>query len=426
MRVAMLSVHTCPLAALGGKDTGGMNVYVRELSRELGNQGVMVDIYTRSQDHGVPRVCHDLGPPVEVIHIPAGPEQPYDKRKVYEHLPEFVGGVLDHVAQQGLKYDLIHSHYWLSGVAAMGLREAWGGHLPIIQMFHTLGELKNQVAQTPQERESDLRIQKEREVMVHADCLIAASPLEKSQMVWLYQANPNKIVVIPPGVDLNLFRPIPLEEARAWVGIRDGCQNILFVGRIEPLKGIDMLLHALKLIVEADPNWLQHLCVAIIGGDASMPIEQMESEMARLHRLRAEMGLNDLVTFVGKQDQTTLPYYYSAAEMLVMPSYYESFGMVALEAMACGTPVVASRVGGLTYNVLHGISGLLVPERNPAALADAITRLLTDPSLRNRLSRGALQVAECYGWGNITGKILQLYRRLLAPPKMEPVMTLTT
>lgn len=416
MRICMLSVHTCPVAALGGKDTGGMNVYVRELSRELGRQGLQVDIFTRSQDHGVPRVCHDLGPNVEVIHIPAGPETPYDKRKIYEHLPQFVAGILEHAEQRGIVYDIVHSHYWLSGAVAGELRRAWG-KIPVVQMFHTLGELKNQVAQTPEERESELRLRTEGEAMALADRIVAASPLEKSQMAWLYEADPCKVVVIPPGVDLNLFHPIPREEAEAWIGIPQGHQNILFVGRIEPLKGIDTLLRALALMVKENPDWTRRLCVAIIGGDASVPVEKMEGEMVRLHTLREEFGLNDLVTFLGRQEQTTLPYYYSAAQVVVMPSHYESFGMVALEAMACGTPVIASRVGGLTYNVLHGTTGLHVPERSPEALAEAISRLLTDESLRHRLSEGALQEARHSGWDQIAGKIIELYQEVLSGQK---------
>jgi D-inositol-3-phosphate glycosyltransferase len=280
-------------------------------------------------------------------------------------------------------------------------------------MFHTLGELKNQVAETPAQRESERRINTEREIMGMVDRIVAASPLEKLQMAQLYGTDPAKITIIPPGVDISLFRPIPQEEAKAWVGILCENQNILFVGRIEPLKGGETLLRALAMMVQQDPTWAQRVCVSIIGGDAGMPVEQMEGEMARLHALREELGLNNLVTFRGKQAQDTLPYYYSAADLLVMPSHYESFGMVALEAMACGTPVIASRVGGLPYNVLDGITGILVPERDPEALAAEITRVLTDDALRHRLGEGAAQVARYYSWEKITGQIVDLYRQVI-------------
>ncbi len=412
MRICMLSVHTCPLAVLGGKETGGMNVYVRELSKELGRRGFDVDVFTRSQDHGVPRVMHDLGPRVEVIHVPAGPEVPYDKNKVYDYLPEFVAGVKEYADQHGHRYDIIHSHYWLSGVVAKELRAAWGG-TPIVQMFHTLGELKNQVAETPAQRESERRIRTEGEIMRYVERIVAASPLEKLQMSRLYGAEPAKITVIPPGVDLNMFHPIPQDEAKSWIGILCEHQNILFVGRIEPLKGVETLLRAVAYMVQQDPTWAQRICVSIIGGDASIPIEQMQGEMARLHALREELGLTNLVTFRGKQAQNMLPYYYAASDVVVMPSHYESFGMVALEAMACGTPVIASRVGGLPYNVLDGITGILVPERDPEALAQEIMRLLTDDSLRRRLGEGAAQVARYYSWEKIAGQIIDVYRQAM-------------
>jgi D-inositol-3-phosphate glycosyltransferase len=412
MRICMLSVHTCPLAVLGGKETGGMNVYVRELSKELGRQGFEVDVFTRSQDHGVPRVVHDLGENVEVIHVPAGPESPYDKNKIYDYLPEFIGGVQEFTTQRGYEYDIIHSHYWLSGLVARALSTAWGGK-PIVQMFHTLGELKNQIAESPQQRESPCRLAAERQIMGYVNRIIAASPLEKMQMVQLYNAEASKITVIPPGVDLNLFHPIPQDEAKAWIGILCENQNILFVGRIEFLKGIETLLRALAFMVAEDPSWAHRVCVSVIGGDASVPVEQMEGEMARLHVLREELGLADLVTFRGKLAQDTLPYYYAAADVLVMPSHYESFGLVALEAMACGTPVIASRVGGLPYNVLDGITGILVPDRDPVALGQEIMRLLSDSDLHRRLGEGAARVARTYSWDKITEQVLDVYRQVI-------------
>ncbi|MDH4137924.1 MAG: glycosyltransferase, partial [Anaerolineae bacterium] len=217
-RIAMLSVHTCPLAMLGGKETGGMNVYVRDLSRELGRRGFQVDVFTRSQNPTVPRV-DSLGQNSRVIHVPAGPEAPYDKNLVYDHLPEFVAGVKRFAEEQGIAYDLIHSHYWLSGWVAHELRHSWG--TPIVQMFHTLGQMKDSVAQRPEERETSRRIEVETQIMAFADRLVAATPLEKAQMVWLYGADPCKIEVIPGGVDLSLFRPLSQEKSRQQLGICD-------------------------------------------------------------------------------------------------------------------------------------------------------------------------------------------------------------
>ena len=410
-QVCVLSVHTCPLATLGGKDTGGMNVYVRDLSRELARRGITVDVFTRSQNPDVPRVClNDLGPGGNVFHVPAGPEEPYDKNLVYDHLPQFVEGVKRHAAEMGRHYDVIHSHYWLSGLVAQELRAAWD--VPFVHMFHTLGKLKNLVAQRPEERESERRIVAEGQIMRAADRLVAASPLEKAQMISLYGADPGKIEIIPCGVDLELFHPRPKEEAKAHLGLCPDNHVVLFVGRIEPLKGIDTLLRAMALVAQQYPRWREEVCLTIIGGDASVSPEALDAEMARLHRLRAELGIEELVTFLGARSQEALPDYYSAADVVVMPSHYESFGMVALEAMACGTPVIASRVGGLTYTVLHGVTGLHVPERDPETLALEIVRLLENPDLRERLGRQAQQVAQCYSWKNIGDRIVYLYSNL--------------
>jgi len=409
-RIAMLSVHTCPLAMLGGKETGGMNVYVRDLSRELGQQGFKVDVFTRSQNPAVPRV-DGLGQNARVIHVLAGPEAPYDKNLVHDHLPEFVAGVKRFAEGQGIAYDLIHSHYWLSGWVARELRHSWG--IPIIQMFHTLGQMKDSVAQRPEERETSRRIEVETQIMAFADWLVAATPLEKAQMVWLYGADPCKIEVIPCGVDVSLFRPLSQERSRQQLGVCDRRYMILFVGRIEPLKGIDTLLRAMAIVVKDFSRWKEEICVCIVGGDASEKPEAINAEMERLRALREELGISDLVTFLGAQAQDTLPCYYSAADVLVVPSHYESFGMVALEAMACGTPVIASKVGGLSFTVQDGITGFHVPERDPEALAGKISLLLKDHDLRSRLSAQAVQWVQLYSWSRVADQIVSLYRRLV-------------
>jgi D-inositol-3-phosphate glycosyltransferase len=406
----MLSVHTCPLATLGGKETGGMNVYVRDLSRELCQRGIAVDCFTRSQNPDIPRINHKLGPNGRVIHVPAGLEAPYDKNRIVEHLPQFVDGVLGFARREGLRYDVVHSHYWLSGLVARDLRRAWGA--PIVQMFHTLGHMKNSVASSPQAYESERRIEGEAQVMAFADRLVAATPLERAQMVWLYSADASKISVVPAGVDLDLFRPVPPGEAKRFLGLPATRRIVLFVGRIEPLKGIDTLLQAMALVVPEIPCWQEDLSVIIIGGAPGAGIEQVDAEMARLERLRAELGIQELVTFQGARDQDTLVYYYSAADMVVMPSHYESFGMVALEAMACGTPVVASKVGGLAYNVQDGQTGFLVPDRNPEALADRIQLLLCDDALRQQLGSQAAHWAQRFGWPVVANQIVDLYEQV--------------
>jgi D-inositol-3-phosphate glycosyltransferase len=412
-RIAMLSVHTCPLATLGGKETGGMNVYVRDLSRELSRRGIAVDVFTRSQNPTIPPISTGrLGELGRVIHIPAGPERPYNKNLVFDHLPEFVSRVQTFVAREDITYDLIHSHYWLSGWAARDLRASWG--VPIIQMFHTLGEMKNRVAQSPAEQESTRRIQVEGQIMRFADRLIAATPLEKAQMSWLYGADADKISVVPAGVDLSLFRPISRERAKTVIGIPSQHRMILFVGRIQPLKGIDTLMRAMKRVIDQYPDLKDDLCVTVIGGDPNPDSELELAEFERLSQLRAELGIGDLVTFLGAKDQDTLVYYYSAADMVVMPSHYESFGMVALEAMACGTPVIGSDVGGLSFSIEHGFNGYLVPGRDPDALADKVALLLRHPGLRDQLGEQAVRWAERYAWTYVADEILDVYHMVRA------------
>ncbi len=410
MRVAMLSYHTCPLAILGGKDTGGMNVYVRELTRALGKLGVRVDVYTRSQDEHAPHISHDLGYGNRVVHVPAGPQVPLPKRELAGHLPKFVEHILDFAARKNFKYDLIHSHYWMSGVAARDLQAAWGA--PVIQMFHTLGVMKQRIAQNAEEAEGSYRIEGEKQVIALADRIVAATVAELAQLQWLYDANPAKIAVIPPGVDTSHFYPIPADEAKEFIGIPPTDTMLLFVGRIEPLKGVDVLIKAIAQMRARGVLDQRHLCISIIGGDPHVSRDAMTAEMSRLHDLRLQNGLEDLVAFLGRRSQETLPYYYSAADAVIVPSHYESFGMVALEAMACGTPVVASQVGGLAFLVQDGVTGFHIPVGDADALCERLTLLLKDQSLRQKMAAQAVTFARSYAWGNIAERILTLYRQV--------------
>ncbi len=408
MNIAMLSVHTCPLAALGGKETGGMNVYVRELARELAARGHCVDIFTRSQDPRVPHEVPGLEIGARVFHVPAGPEEPYDKHRLFDYLPEFVDGVRSIIEYEGLHYDVYHSHYWLSGWVARELQKSHPA--PIVQMFHTLGIMKNRVARRGYDRETERRIAIEREIMQFADRIVAATPRDCQQMIELYGAPSNKIVVIPPGVDLKLFHPIPQTNPTDFYP-PDKDHTVLFVGRIDPIKGIDVWFRAMALVVEENPALRGHLCVCLVGGDVDEEAPP-DTEIARLQALKEELGIGDLVTFLGRRSQEALPYYYATADVVVMPSLYESFGMVALEAMACGTPVVASDVGGLSFVVRDGETGYLVPENDPYILAATIGCLLRDPQLRRRLGTRGIEVAREYAWSRVADKIEELYASL--------------
>jgi D-inositol-3-phosphate glycosyltransferase len=407
LRVAMLSYHTCPLAILGGKDTGGMNVYVRELTRSLGRHGVHVDVFTRSQDEHVPHVLHDLGYGNRVVHVPAGPEVPLDKQSLAGYIPDFVRGIQEFAGTKGLHYDLIHSHYWMSGVAAKELKTMWG--VPVVHMFHTLGVMKQRVARSPSEIEGEYRLNGEKEVLRIADRIVAATPAEVAQLQWLYQADVRKITVIPPGVDISRFYPISPDEAKEVIGIPPCERMLLFVGRIEPLKGLDVLIQALKLLDDQDIM----VCLVVIGGDPDAGPELHNEEMERVKMLCGRAGLENMVTFLGKRSQDLLPYYYSAAEAVVVPSHYESFGMVALEAMACGKPVVASQVGGLAYLVQDGVTGYTVPADDPQALADRLALILQDDALCEKLGAQAVAFARGYAWEKITSQMIELYEQVL-------------
>ena len=417
LRIAMISYHTCPLATLGGKDTGGMNVYVRELTRQLGKMGIHVDVFTRSQDDHVPHVLHELGYGNRVVHVPAGPEHPLSKEEMAQYIPHFVEGIRAFTAEKGIKYDIIHSHYWMSGLAAASLSDHWGG-TPIIHMFHTLGEMKNRIARSDEEREGEYRINGEKQVLGRADRIVVATLAELTQLRFLYKAQQNKLVVIPPGVDVCHFYPIPSDEAKGYIGLKPDFQMILFVGRIEPLKGVDTLIQAMACLEMKETRGPVHL--AIIGGDPSASRAQMTAEMARLKRLCEDLGLDQSVVFLGKRDQDKLPYYYSAAEVVVMPSHYESFGMVALEAMACGTPVIASEVGGLAYLVRDGETGFTIPAEEPDTLCEKLSWLLNDPDLHEKMSGQAAEYAQDYAWENIAAHIVDVYKELVVEePKVS-------
>ena len=405
----MLSYHTCPLATLGGKDTGGMNVYVRDLTRELGRMGVHVDVFTRSQDEHVPHVLHDLGYGNRVVHVAAGPEVPVAKRDLPGYIPQFVEGIKTFAAEKGIHYDLIHSHYWMSGLAAESLKQAW--NVPVVHMFHTLGEMKNRIARTDGERETPERIAGEKRVLAAADRIVVATLAEQTQLRFLYKAAASKMTIIPPGVDTGHFYPIPADEAKQAIGLKPDDRMVLFVGRIEALKGVDTLIRAMSCLKINEAHRPVHL--AIIGGEPDANPQEMSMEMARLQKLCDELCLDRMVVFLGKRGQDTLPYYYSAAEVLVMPSLYESFGMVALEAMACGTPVIASEVGGLGFLVQDGETGFTVPDGDPEKLCEKLSLLLGDPHLRETMGCCAAEYAKSYDWEKIAGQVAQLYRELV-------------
>lgn len=408
----MISVHTSPFAQFGERSTGGMNVYVRELSRNLVERGVAVDVFTRRVDRETPQIT-EFDDGIRLISVEAGPPAPVNKDALFCTLPDFASDMAYLAIREGLRYDVIHSHYWLSGWAGHLLQQYWPA--PQVLMFHTLAHLKNAVA-TAGERETTLRLQVERRLVDLADAIIAATPHECAEMVRRLGADEERIKLVPPGVDLDLFQPGDSWAARRALDLPPG-PLVLFVGRIDPVKGIDTLLEGFQHLVE-NYDWAgTPPRLVFIGGLIELDHRgsTMDDDLRRLSQRADEMGLGDSILFRGAQPRELLPLYYNAVDVCAVPSRYESFGLVAVEAMACGTPIVASSVGGLRVTIEDGISGLLVPHSDPAALSSALRRVLMDHRLRSHMQVGARQAAIRYSWQTITSAVLRVYENLIVP-----------
>ena len=396
-RVAMLSLHTSPLAPLGkSAEAGGMNVYVRELARELGKHGLIVDIFTRWTDPTTPRIL-PLGERVRVVHIKAGPIARLSKNDLFQHVPEFVRRVQQFAECERHSYNLIHSHYWLSGVAGMQLAEDWD--IPHMTMFHTLARLKQQAR--PEEVETPLRIEYEGRIVSSVDRIAVATPDERDQLARIYGVSRQRMTIVPCGVDLRHFHPLDRQQARASLGL-NGKPALLFVGRPDPLKGGEMLIQAASLLQ-------QPATVVMVGGNL-----EGDPELDRLRVVAREQGMEEEVRFVGAVPQEDLPQFYSAADLMVVPSYYESFGLVAVESLACGTPVIASKVGGLQYIVQDGANGFLIPWRCAGLFAEKIDAVLSDDTLLEELRASARPSVTRYSWRMVAAQIRQVYDTLTA------------
>lgn len=397
MRVALVSMHTCPLASPGEGNAGGMNVYVRHLATELAALGSTADVFTR-QHPGDHAEVEELCPGARIVHIPAGPASA-SKESLYQHIPAFLWGVLQFARRNALAHDVVHGHYWLSGRAGLDLRDAWNA--PLVATFHTLGEAKLQARAG--EREPDLRVRWERRIVADADALMVSTDHERDSLMRLYGVSSGKIAVIAPGVDVSLFKPLGTSPAQQTLGL-DGKRVLLFVGRLDPVKGLDIALEAMSLL--EDQNNLE---MVVVGGE-----QDGKTESVRLSALAHKLGVGDRVRFTGAVAHQDLPYYYSAAEALVMPSYYESFGLAALEAMACGTPVVAARVGGLPWVVRDGVTGYLVPWHCPEPFSRRLEVLLTNKALRDSMGRAARERALTRDWRQVAREVLALYTETIS------------
>jgi D-inositol-3-phosphate glycosyltransferase len=406
-RIATISVHTSPLDQPGTGDAGGMNVYIVELSKRLAALGIQVDIFTRATSSALPPVV-ELVDGVTVRHVTAGPFEGLSKHDLPTQLCPFASGVLraEAVHEPGW-YDLVHSHYWLSGQVAWLAKERWG--VPMVHSSHTLAKVKNLTLAEGDVPEPTARAIGEAQVVATADRLVASTREEAAELIQLYDADPDRVVTVAPGVDLDRFTPGDPAAARARLGIAPDAVLLLFVGRIQPLKAPDVLLRAAAEMLSRDPTLRSRLVVAVVGGPSGSGLTEPE---ALLH-LRDRLGLETVVRFEPPANQDELADWYRAAEVVVVPSYSESFGLVALEAQACGTPVVAAAVGGLRTAVAHEISGLLVPGHDPRRYAEALARLVHDRPLRERLSAGGLAHAARFSWSATATGMLEAYREVL-------------
>ncbi|KKU69923.1 MAG: hypothetical protein UX95_C0029G0001, partial [Candidatus Woesebacteria bacterium GW2011_GWD1_47_21] len=405
--LAVFSLHACPLASQEGKETGGLNVYVLETAKELAKLEYRIDMFTRSQDARQPYVVN-VSPNVRVIHLVAGPEKPIPKRENLPLIDIFVKAFFDFAKKENLSYDLLHGHYYFSGLAGLKVRKKL--EIPLIMTFHTLALMKNLVGRTTDEKEEEYRINAELELVQKADCLIATSDSDRAYLKYLYNAPEEKISVATPGVDTKLFSEIPQLEAKKEIGARAEHKIILAVGRIEPLKGFDSLLFALKILLVRNPQLKNQLCLWIVGGDTSEPPALWSKELKHLETLRRQLGITTSVKFVGREPQKRLPYYYSAAGVVVMPSHYESFGLVALEAMACGRPVIASNVTGVSSLIGTKRGKLITSVNNPLLLADQIEDLITNRGKFTQVKEKLKKEAEKHTWTKTARKMDRVYK----------------
>ena len=396
LSVAMLSIHTSPLDTPGGsQDAGGMNVYIRELARKLALQHIKVDIFTRWTSKNTPQIVQ-LAPNARVIHIKAGPVAAISKNDLYQYTPTFARNIDEFRRTEALSYDIIHSHYWLSGVAATRLACYW--RVPHVIMFHTLAMLKQRA--NPTQQEPQLRIEMEQRLLHRVDRIIAATTDEREQLINYCGVAQKQIEVVPCGVDLELFVPYEQEWARRQLNLPLESQILLFAGRLDPFKGPDLLLRAAALMKNK-----AHVVIA--GGKLAGDLE-----LQKLQRLAQELQISQRVHFLGARVRTEMPLLYSAADITVVPSYHETFGLAAVEALACGTPIVATRAGGLMTVVDHGETGFLVTRR-PEAFAERLDQLLSDPLLCATMSAQARPAVEQYDWRNVACRINALYRELI-------------
>lgn len=403
-RIAVISYHTCPLSDEKDAEVGGMNTYILELSKALAEKGLFIDIYTRCVDKNSPDVVQ-VSNNLRLVHLKAGPTSEIPKKKLSQYIPEFTRNLNNLIKKEKLSYGLISSHYYLSGLIGIKLKKKL--KIPLSVTFHTLALMKNLVAKSEDERETLLRIKSELILTKKADRIIATSESDLEYIHTLYNCPFKKISLLSPGVNLKLFRPINKALAKKKIGADLNHKLILFVGRIERLKGIDVLLYAIKILIQKNPKFL--FCLWIAGGSADR--KQWTKESKRLEEIRKLLKLTSYVKFVGRKRTEELPFYYNSAEIVLMPSQYESFGITALEAMACGIPVIITDVAGVSGLLDKKHSSLFTSAVNPIGLAGKIKNLLTDKAEYDKMSKEVFKRVQDLSWEDVADRFIQILSR---------------
>ena len=403
-RVAMVSMHTSPLATPGVGDAGGLNVYVAEVARRLGERGLKVDVFTRAEDPDVDEIV-EIHEHTRVISLPAGPKEMVSKESLLSLLPEFSGRLQRHIDG----YDVVHSHYWLSGLVGLDLQTCYG--IPLVHTMHTMARVKNASLGDGQAGEPGVRERGELRIVKHADVLTANTADEATELQNHYGASADQIMIVPPGVDLHTFHPCDQPKSRANLGVAQDAQVILFVGRIQPLKAPDVLIRAVAELAHRAPARRDRLRLIIIGSPSGP-----ESEWSRtLPPLARSLGVDEMVEFRPHAVRSELFRWYCASNVVGLPSHNESFGLVALEAQACGRPVVATDVGGLRHAIDHQRTGVLVGSHDPEDWATALSGVLDDEEEALRLGiNGAIRAAH-FSWDNSASATLQAYHEAMRP-----------
>lgn len=404
--IAFISEHASPLAVLGGVDSGGQNIYVAELARQLAQSGYQIDIYTRRDDKALPEVVQWFKG-VRVIHVDAGPTRVLPKEELFPHMDAFADYMCRFITAQGITYQLIHANFWMSGYVAMQLKRRL--HIPFVITFHALGKVRLQ-HQRSQDRFPASRAKVEEKTMQAAHRIIAECPQDRKDLISLYRADPKKIEMIPCGFNPHEFQPIDQTYARMLLGLCPTKKTVLQLGRMVPRKGIDNVIQSMAIVKETMPD----VQLVVVGGEHECLDIHSDKEYRRLTELTEALQLGDTVAFAGRKSRDQLRYYYSAADVFVSTPWYEPFGITPLEAMACGTPVIGSQVGGIQYSVADGKTGFLVPPKDPVALAEKLLTLLNDVNLREKMRQNALEwVNKHFTWENVAKQMDEVYAQIL-------------